>query len=190
MPSTVLSFERLLGYLAAEIDNIADPRQRSNATGYSLRDAVLGGFSAFFMQSESFLDYQEQLNSEQGKNNAQSMFGLDQIPSIDQIRNMLDPIAAASLFGVFEQVYRKLHQQGVLKRFERLSNNLLVALDGTQYHSSENIHCSCCSKKTSRNGKVTYSHQALLPVIVAPGESSVISLPPAFITPQDGHEKQ
>ena len=190
MPSTVLSFERLLGYLAAEIDNIADPRQRSNATRYSLRDAVLGGFSAFFMQSESFLDYQEQLNSEQGKNNAQSMFGLDQIPSIDQIRNMLDPIAAASLFGVFEQVYRKLHQQGVLKRFERLSNNLLVALDGTQYHSSENIHCSCCSKKTSRNGKVTYSHQALLPVIVAPGESSVISLPPAFITPQDGHEKQ
>ena len=190
MDSTVLGFESLLGYLQAEIDNIADPRQPSNATRYHLRDAVLGGFSAFFMQSESFLDYQEQLNSEQGKNNAQSMFGLDQIPSIDQIRNLLDPIAAASLSGVFEQVYRRLHQQGMLKRFERLNDNLLVALDGTQYHSSEYIHCPCCSKKTSRNGKVTYSHHALLPVIVAPGESSVISLPPAFITPQDGHEKQ
>lgn len=188
--TTVLGFENLLGYLQAAIVNIADWRKPSNATRYSLRDAMLGGFSAFFMQSESFLDYQEQLNSEQGKNNAQSMFGLEQIPGIDQIRNILDPIAAASLSSVFEQVYRRLHQQGLLKRFERLNGNLLVALDGTQYHSSENIHCQCCSKKTSRNGKVTYSHQALLPVIVAPGESSVISLSPAFITPQDGHEKQ
>ena len=190
MASTVLSFESLLGDLQAEIDKLADPRKPSNATRYSLRDAMLGAFSVFFMQSESFLEYQEQLNSEQGRNNAQSMFGLEQIPGVDQIRNLLDPIAAASLSGVFEQVYRRLHQQGVLKPFEQLSGNLLVALDGTQYHSSETIHCQCCSKKTSRTGKVTYSHQALLPVIVAPGQSSVLSLPPAFITPQDGHEKQ
>ena len=190
MASTVLNFESLLGDLQAEIAKIADPRKPSNATRYSFRDVMLGAFSAFFMQSSSFLEYQEQLNSEQGRNNAQSMFGLEQIPGIDQIRNMLDPIVAGTLSGVFEQVYRRLHQQGVLKQFEQLSGNLLVALDGTQYHSSETIHCQCCSKKTSRTGKVTYSHQALLPVIVAPGQSSVISLPPAFITPQDGHEKQ
>lgn len=37
---------------------------------------------------------------------------------------------------------------------------------------------------------MTYSHKALLPVIVSPNQSVVISLPPAFITPQDGHAKQ
>ncbi|WP_205879162.1 hypothetical protein [Leptolyngbya sp. BC1307] len=37
---------------------------------------------------------------------------------------------------------------------------------------------------------MTYSHKALLPVIVAPGQAAVVSLPPAFITPQDGHSKQ
>jgi hypothetical protein len=37
---------------------------------------------------------------------------------------------------------------------------------------------------------VTYSHTAILPVIAAPNCAEVISLPPEFVTPQDGHEKQ
>ncbi|MGI8932625.1 MAG: hypothetical protein ACR2FS_00975, partial [Phormidesmis sp.] len=72
-----------------------------NATSYSVRDAVLGAFSAFFMQRESFLDYQRQLNSRSGRDNAQSLFGLAQIPSVEQIRNILDQLAAQGLFSVF-----------------------------------------------------------------------------------------
>ena len=37
---------------------------------------------------------------------------------------------------------------------------------------------------------MTYSHTAILPVIAAPNCAEVISLPPEFVTPQDGHEKQ
>jgi hypothetical protein len=44
--------------------------------------------------------------------------------------------------------------------------------------------------KRSKQGKVTYFHQALLPVIVSPNHESVFSLAPEFITPQDGSEKQ
>jgi len=40
------------------------------------------------------------------------------------------------------------------------------------------------------NGKITYSHTAILPVIVAPNCKEVISLPPEFVVPQDGHDKQ
>ncbi|MBI3327253.1 MAG: hypothetical protein HYZ81_11200 [Nitrospinae bacterium] len=39
-------------------------------------------------------------------------------------------------------------------------------------------------------GAGTYFHQALTPVLVAPGKPDVIALPPAFIRPQDGHDKQ
>ena len=35
---------------------------------------------------------------------------------------------------------------------------------------------------------MTYSHQALTPVIIAP--SQVLPLPPAFIEPQEGNNKQ
>jgi len=71
-----------------------------------------------------------------------------------------------------------------------LDHNLLVALDGTEYYSSQKISCPCCLTRTDQNGKTTYSHQALLPAIVHPEQTSVISLPPEFISPQDGSDKQ
>jgi hypothetical protein len=54
--------------------------------------------------------------------------------------------------------------------------HLLVTLDGTQYFSSQTIHCECCSSRTHKNGNVTYFHSAIVPVIVAPGQPQVISL--------------
>ncbi|WP_442786367.1 hypothetical protein [Leptothoe sp. PORK10 BA2] len=86
MLSAALSFDSLLSELNDTIDELGDPRKPSNATSYSVKDAVLGAFSCFFMQSESFLDYQRQLNSRSGRDNAQSLFGLENIPSVEQIR--------------------------------------------------------------------------------------------------------
>jgi hypothetical protein len=63
----------------------------------------------------------------------------------------------------------------------------LLSLDGTGYFSSETIHCKNCLTKTDeKTGKATYYHSAITPVLVKPGEKHVLSLPPAFITPQDG----
>ena len=185
-----LSFSVLLGYLSAAIAEIVDPRRPSNATRYSLKDIALGAFSVFFMQSESFLEYQRQLNSRHGRDNAQTLFGLERIPTLEQIRNVLDGVAAESLFQVFEWIYQALKRQGYLSAYEVIADNLLVALDGTEYYSSQKISCPCCSIRTHQNGQVSYHHQALLPVIVSPQHKAVISLPPEFITPQDGSEKQ
>jgi hypothetical protein len=41
-----------------------------------------------------------------------------------------------------------------------------------------------------RNGKVSYAHKVLTPVVVVPGNPRVIALEPEFIVPQDGTEKQ
>lgn len=190
MTSIELSYDNLLAELESGISQLEDPRKPSNASRYSVRDIVLGAFGCFFMQNASFLEYQRHLDSRHGRNNAQSLFGLGQIPGVDQIRNVLDQIAASGLFSVFASLYQALEQQGYLRGFETLGGNLLVALDGTNYYSSTKVSCPCCSTKTSRSGQVTYSHQALLPVIVSPAQSAVISLPPAVITPQDGHAKQ
>jgi hypothetical protein len=58
MEPMTLSFGVLITYLNRAILQMEDPRQISNATKYSLQEAVLAAFSVFFMQSESFLDYQ------------------------------------------------------------------------------------------------------------------------------------
>jgi len=58
-----LSFLVLLGFLQSAIAQLKDPRQPSNATYYSLKDAFLGAFSVFFMRCESFLEHQRQMHS-------------------------------------------------------------------------------------------------------------------------------
>jgi hypothetical protein len=190
MESLPLSFAVLLSYLHRTIAQVEDPRQASNGTRYRISDAILAGFSVFFLQCESFLEHQRQMHSRHGKDNAQSLFGLEKIPTMAQIRNILDGIAAQQLFGVFEQVYHGLQRTGYLKPFQCLGGHLLVALDGTQYFSSQTIHCPHCSSRTHKNGTTTYFHSAILPVIVAPTQVQVIALTPEFISPQDGAEKQ
>ena len=158
-----LNFGILLGFLYQAISQLNDPRKASNGTLYSIKDTFLAAFSVFFMQCESFLDHQRQMHSRYGKDNAQSLFGLTKIPTTPQIRNILDEIAAQGLFQVFTWVYQALQREGYLKPYQCLGGHLLVALDGTQYFSSQAIHCEQCSSRTHKNGTVTYFHSAILP---------------------------
>ena len=190
MEPMALSFGVMLGFITKALAIIKDPRQASNATRYSIKDTVLAAFSVFFMQCESFLEHQRQMHSRCGQDNAHSLFGLTQIPTTPQIRNILDGIAARELFCVFTWIYRRLERDGYLKPYHCLGGHLLVGLDGTQYFSSQTIHCECCSSRTHKNGTITYFHSAILPVIVAPSQPQVISLVPEFVTPQDGCQKQ
>jgi len=66
MKPPLLSFEGMLGYLSQAVSQIPDPRQTSNATRYRLSDVILGAFSVFFMQCESFLEHQRQMQSRRG----------------------------------------------------------------------------------------------------------------------------
>jgi hypothetical protein len=115
-----ISMTGLIAYLVASIEKMKDPRQPSPNTTYSLKDAVLGGFSLFLMQCESFLEHQRQLHSRNGRDNLQTLFGAIKIPSDNQIRNILDKIKANSLFVVFSDIYQLLKTRGILTRYEVL----------------------------------------------------------------------
>jgi len=119
-----LSFDGIVRCLNEVIGKINDPRSASNGTKYTLREAIVGAFAAFFLQNESFLEYQRQLNSRFGRDNAQSLFGLEKIPTVEQIRNIVDGIAASSLFPLFGLIYQALRSMGFLKSYEILGGNL------------------------------------------------------------------
>lgn len=57
---------------------------------YRLSDAILAASSVFFMQCVSFLEHQPQMQSRRGKDHAQTLFGLVQIPTMPQTRNILN----------------------------------------------------------------------------------------------------
>ncbi len=67
---------------------------------------------------------------------------------------------------------------------------MLIALDGTWFFSSEQIKCESCQTRKHKNGSITYYHSAITPVIVKPEMNNVFSLPPEFITLDDGSSKQ
>jgi hypothetical protein len=66
----------------------------------------------------------------------------------------------------------------------------LSARDGTPYFSSATLHGPPCLTRQTSNGQTLYYHTAITPGIVCPGSSEGIALPPAYILPQDGQDKQ
>jgi hypothetical protein len=185
-----LSFDHLQAILHQHTSALPDVRKPSPNTRYTIQNAVLGAFGIFFMQSPSFLEYQRQLRHRQGHDNAQTLFGIEPIPCDNQIRTLLDPIAPHYFNPVFFEVFAHLEQQRLLDPFRVLDQQLLVSLDGTQYFSSQALHCPNCLTRQLSNGQTLYYHTAITPAIVCPGRAQVIALAPEYIMPQDGHAKQ
>jgi hypothetical protein len=187
--SAGLAFDDLVNTLHHVLAALPDSRPGTN-TQYTIKDAALGAFAVFFTQSPSFLAYQRTMQQAKGRSNAASLFGVAHIPCDNHIRTLLDPVEPAQLFPVFHVVYDTLERAGQLSAFRAIGGHLLIALDGTEYFSSQQLSCATCSQRVHRNGRVTYVHPVITPVIVAPGKAEVIALEPEFITPQDGQEKQ
>ena len=178
----------MLRELKASLAKIPEHRTGKNWI-YELGDAGLAAFSVFFMQSPSFLAYQRDMQRRKGHNNAEGLFGVERIPSDGQIRNLLDRVDPAHLGEVFWAIYAGLKEEGYLEDYQGVGNTRLVSLDGTQYFSSQKVHCDNC-RVTVREEETYYSHQVLIAVLCGAQQSQVVCLEPEFITPQDGHNKQ
>ncbi|MEA3499209.1 MAG: transposase [Campylobacterota bacterium] len=184
-------FEFLIDTFTSNIDNIKDTRRQREDIKYSLKDIILSAFSVFYFQSKSWLSFQTKMETSRGSSNAQTMFGIDNIPSDNHVRNILDTIKPDVFKKVYDLIVTYLHKIGVLKKFKFMDKYLLVALDGTQYHSSKNISCKCCQTKTSSDtGEVNYYHTAITPTIVNPNIKRVLPLMQEFISNNDGDKKQ
>lgn len=170
--------------------DLTDYRTGSNKQ-YEIADVAMSGFSVFFMQSESFLDWQRRMEDESEVSNVKGLFRINKIPGDTQIRNILDYVKPEEIFPMMALLHKKLEEKDITKIFTGYKGNLLIAFDGTQYFSSENIKCENCSYKV-KDGVKKYFHSALVPVLVqsGPKKNNVIVLEPEFITPQDGNEKQ
>lgn len=184
-----LKQENLIKILKSYAKLLPDNRSGQN-TQYTISDAALSAFSVFFMQSPSFLAHQRQMDDAKGKNNVGSLFQAENIPCDNQIRNLLDSVPPDSFSPIFDILISELDNQELLTPFRSINDTLLVALDGTQFFSSNDISCNQCQVTHHTNGSIRYSHSAITPVLVAPGLPHAISLPPEFIHNRDGDNKQ
>ena len=184
---TPLSFAHLRTVLAASFVTLPDSRRGKNSQ-YAMSDAAAAAFSVFFVQEPSFLAYQRDMERQEGRNNARSLFGVERIPSDPQIRNLLDTVAPRHLRTPFWAILSLLTRAGYMSDYI-YDNSLLLSMDGTGYFGSHDLHCPNCTVAV-HDSETFYSHRVVLPVLVRPGKTEVIALEPEFITPQDGTEKQ
>ncbi len=188
--AAVLNFDWSVNNIHNVFDKLPDSRSYSPDLKYKVKDAALGAFSVFFSQSPSFLAYQRSLESQIGKSNAESLFRIEKIPTDNQIRNILDTVSPDNFYSIFSECYINMEKAGYLVPYRFFENCQPVAIDGTEFFRSQKLCCDNCSVTKHKNGKISYSHKALTPVITQPGNNTVIPLEPEFVTPQDGSKKQ
>lgn len=185
-----LTLQSLMRHFRERWSTLPDTRKPNNNMKYTVADGVLSAFAVFFMQSSSFLAHQRLLQSKKGRNNARSLFQVQEIPSDAQIRNLVDPLAHTAFKEDFWYILDEMRSQQQLLQFRNELQTYALALDGVNFFSSEKISCAKCLTRTDRAGAEHFYHSAITPVFVKPGQAQVFPLPPEFITPQDGQEKQ
>ena len=68
----------------------------------------------------------------QGRSNAKTLFDVDQLPSDNHIRSMLDGVPLEHFDAMFYHVIDHLKQQDALDPLRRRGACMLIALDGTE----------------------------------------------------------
>jgi Transposase DDE domain len=178
-----LSADALFGLLRTGFAAIAD--HRPGNPDISLVDALMSAFAMFSLKSPSLLAF----DRERTEGNLQRVYGMERVPCDTSMRAILDPVAPESLRPLYKRVFGALQRGKVLEDMVFVEDHYLVALDGTGYFSSQQIHCASCLETHHRNGTVTYRHQMLGAALIHPAKREVIPLMPEPILKQDGTNK-
>ena len=82
----------LAGYIAImrNLYASAPDRRIGRNARLAMADIGMAAFAVFFLQNPPFLSAQKQSETRQGRSNAKTLFCIDQLPSDNHIRSMLD----------------------------------------------------------------------------------------------------
>ncbi len=167
-----LSADALFGLLRTGFADIAD--HRPGKPDISLTDALMSAFAMFSLKSPSLLAFDQ----ERTEGNLQRVYGIERIPCDTAMREILDPVKPKYLRPLFKAIFRALQRGKALEEMVFVEGYYLLALDGTGYFSSQQIHCASCLERHHRNGTVTYAHQMLGAALIHPDRREVIPLMP------------
>jgi hypothetical protein len=130
------------------------PDHRKGDPEITLSDALMSAFARFSLKAPSLLAF----DKERTEDNLQRVYGIGRVPCDTSMREILDPVEPEHLRPAFNGAFRQLQRSKVLEEMVFVDGHYLLALDGTGYFSSKEIHCDSCLEKQHRNGTVTYSH--------------------------------
>ena len=144
-----LSADALLSRLRSGFADLTD--HRPGTPDISLRDALMAAFALFSLKSPSLLAF----DKDRTEGNLQQVYGIERVPCDTAMREILAPVEPESLRPLFKSVFGALQRGKALEEMVFVEGHYLLALDGTGYFSSQQIHCESCLETPHRNGTVT-----------------------------------
>ena len=188
-PKKHLSFGSLIEGVSKNLLDIPEHRE-TGKTSYSIHDTMLSGLACMFFQDPSLVEFQKRLSDQQQSSNLHTLFKVKGVPKESQMREIIDRTPSAELSPVFKDFFSRLQRGKHLKEYEIFWGEYLCPIDGTQYFSSNNIHCEHCLKTEHKNEGIIYSHKVLQAGIMHPDKRQIIPLMPEEIRNEDGQNKQ
>jgi hypothetical protein len=172
-----------------EVFGRIDDRRQSGKVDFTLHDCLMSALAMMFFQDPSVLSFQRRMQERMHCNNLKTMFGVEAIPSDAVLRKTVDLVDTANINPCFSILFEHLQRGKQLLPYQLNSGHYLMALDGSQYFSSEKINCPNCLTYKGTKSKLRYSHQVLQAVMLHPAMRQVIPLAPEPIIKADGETK-
>jgi hypothetical protein len=195
-PLQSLTLEAMIDGLSTRFAHIPDTRQ-PDRIDYSLHDTLMSGFAMMFFQHPSLLEFQRKMQQRRGRCNLETLFGVHEVPSDSQMREILDGVPVELLRQVLPALFAKVRRAGWATDFKSTvpsgshqGEYYSAMLDGSDYFHSTKVQCPGCLQRTDGNGQVHYHHTVVSATLVKAGSHRVMPLDVEEVRNSDGSDKQ
>ena len=101
-----LSFSAIRDMITEKLSIINDTRAAN--TSNSIVEVMLSGLSCMYYQSVSLLEFQRQMETLEQRNNLRSMFKVENLPTAQGMRNVIDQVDTETAFRpIFKDLFSK-----------------------------------------------------------------------------------
>jgi hypothetical protein len=157
----------------------------------------MSGFAMMFFQHPSLLQFQRVMKQKQRRCNLETIFGVRDVPSDTQMREILDGVPIESLRGVLPVLFERVRRAGWADQFKtevpsgtHQGAYYTLMLDGSDYFHSTEIHCPGCVHRLDKGGTAHFYHTVVSATLVKAGSHRVLPLDVEQVRTSDGADKQ
>jgi hypothetical protein len=140
----------MMNMLSTRCAHIPDTRHPERID-YSLHDTLMSGFAMMFFQHPSLLEFQRKMQQRRSRCNLETIFGVHEVPSDTQMREILDGVPVEWLRQVFPELFAKVRRVGWATDFKspvpsgyHQGDYYSAMLDGSDYFHSPKVQCPGC----------------------------------------------
>jgi hypothetical protein len=195
-PLQSLTLESIIDVLSTTFGLLPDTRC-PDRVDYSLHDTLMSGFAMLFFQHPSLLEFQRKMKQRRGRCNLETLFGVHEVPSDTQMREILDVVPVELLRQALPKLFEKVRRAGWAKEFKSTvpsgyhqGDYYTVMLDGSDYFHSTKVQCPGCLHRTDTSGEGHFYHTVVSATLVKAGSHRVLPVDVEEVRNSDGQDKQ